>query len=73
MKWKKNAFGGRKVVEQATLLVHWAQKLSGRLPALHIGSAASAAQIYNTLDVLSRRCFLKISWYDHVSNGELMR
>jgi len=34
MKWKKNQFGGRKVVEQATMFAHCAQKLGGRLPAL---------------------------------------
>jgi len=26
MKWKKNQFGGRKVVGQATVLAHWARK-----------------------------------------------
>jgi len=32
MKWKKNQFGRRKVVRQATLLAHWAQKVGGPLP-----------------------------------------
>jgi len=59
MKWKKNPFGGRKVVEQATLLAHWAQKLSGRLPALlrrqcspdlqHLGCAKSAMFLENIM------------------------
>jgi len=34
MKWKKNQFGGRKVVGQATTLSHWAQNVGERLPAL---------------------------------------
>jgi len=44
MKWKKNQFGGRKVVGQATLLLAlplfdaskliWAQKVGGQLPVL---------------------------------------
>jgi len=34
MKWKKNKFGSRKVVGQATVLAHWAYKVGGRLPAL---------------------------------------
>jgi len=29
MKWNKNQFGDRKVVEQATVLAHWAQKVGG--------------------------------------------
>jgi len=33
-KWKKNQFGGRKVVEQATMFAHWAEKVGGRLSAL---------------------------------------
>jgi len=37
MKWKKNQFGGRKVEGQAIVL-HWAQKVAGRV----VGSAANA-------------------------------
>jgi len=34
MKWKKNQFGGRKVLGQPTvlLLAHWTQKVGGRIP-----------------------------------------
>jgi len=28
MKWKKNQFGRRKVVGQAIMLAHWAQKVN---------------------------------------------
>ena len=35
MKWRKNQFGGRKVVGQATVLARWAHKVGERLPALH--------------------------------------
>jgi len=43
MKWKKNQFGGRKVVRQATVLAHWAKKVGGRLspPAHNIGAVAN--------------------------------
>jgi len=34
MKWNKNQFGDRKVVGQATVLAHWAQKVGGWLPTL---------------------------------------
>jgi len=30
---RKNQFGGRKVVGQATMLARWAQKMGGRLPS----------------------------------------
>jgi len=30
MKWKKNQFGGRKVVRQPTILAHWVQKVGGQ-------------------------------------------
>jgi len=33
-RWKKNQFGGRKVVGQATVLAHWAQKAGQQLAAL---------------------------------------
>jgi len=32
-KWKKNQFEGRKVAGQATMFVHWAQKVGGQLPS----------------------------------------
>jgi len=34
---EENRFGGRKVVGQATMLAHWAQKVGGQLPALPNG------------------------------------
>jgi len=41
-KWKKNQFGGRKVVGQATVVAHWAQKVGGRLsPLPNIGYVAN--------------------------------
>jgi len=38
MNWKKNQFGGIKVVRKATMLAHWAQKVGGGLPPCPIGS-----------------------------------
>jgi len=43
MKWKKNRFGGRKVVGQGTMLAYLAQKVGGQLPPCPIGSAANAS------------------------------
>jgi len=44
MKWKKNQFGGRKVVQQATMLAHSAQKVDGLCP---IGSTTNLLDINN--------------------------
>jgi len=41
MKWKKNQFGGRKVVGQATVLVHGHEKWAGDCSPCLIRSAAN--------------------------------
>jgi len=50
MKWKRNQFGARNVVGQATVLDRREQKVGGRLPPCSIVSAANAnKQRTNTL------------------------